>query len=381
MIGVFVWIRRNATISLKLAGYLTATGLVLIAWDLLTFGIGMRKESLSADTIGFNAPAGKGSAKLPNIYLIIADAYPGQLTLNDIYHHSNNRFYNDLKERGFYVADSGHSNYNFTEFSTASLLHMNYLKKIEGREVSLKHLGYCFETMKQSPFINYLQARGYEFNNYSIFDFPGNPSPVIPTLLPGRTKPVTEQTLSARLRKDIGYHLFTDIPFMAEWLDLEGAHLRNNQKLTSLTQSFTPDSRAKPTFTYTHLMMPHVPYYFDRNGTRLAKPIHDGKDTSAFFEYLTYTNRQLLSLVDSILDHAPTPPVILLLGDHGHRDYVRPVEQKFHFQTLVSVLLPNQNYESFYPTISHVNLLRTTVNSVFSERLPLLKDSTIFLTE
>ncbi len=381
VIAIGIVIRRAKMNQYRLNRFLVITWITLIAWDtmqMIFFKENPRPTNvLSADSMS-QADNGVNS---PDIYLIIADAYPGASTLNTIFKRPNDAFYQKLRTRGFFVADSAYSNYNFTEFSTASLLHMNYLRKIEGRQVSLKHLGYCFETMKQSPFIQFIQNKGYKFDNFSIFDFYGNPSPVIPTLLPGRTKPITEQTLTARIRKDIGYHFFTDIPLMAEWFGLEWAAFRNNNKITQLTLAGSKAEKNRPTFTYTHVMMPHVPYYYDRSGMLLKKPIQDARDTTAFFDYLEYTNNQLLTLIDSILLNAKRPTAILLIGDHGHRDYNWDVPTENHFKTLSSVLLPDRNYREFYPTISHVNLLRATANSLFDTKLPYLKDSSVFLTE
>lgn len=380
-IALGILIKRIHFNTQRFTRFLTVALITLIVWDIIQLTITKKAETPQVDSLILSTNGQKTLDSEPDIYLIIADTYPGATTLLNYFNRSNDTFYTALKARGFYVADSARSNYNFTEFSTASLLQMDYLRKIEGRQASLNHLGYCFEVMKKSPFIKFLQGREYDFNNFSQFDFYGHPSPVIPTLLPGRTKPITEQTFSARVRKDIGYHFFTDIPFMAEWFGLEWAEFRNNRTIIQSTLTSLKKETNDPTFTYTHLMMPHVPFYYDRNGIQLKKPIHDAKDTSAFLGYLEHTNNQLISLIDSILLKPKRPTAILLIGDHGHRDYLQNVSNEEHFKTLVSVLLPERNYQEFYPTMSHVNLLRATVNSLFGAQLPYLKDSTVFLKE
>ena len=168
---------------------------------------------------------------------------------------------------------------------------------------------------------------------------------------------------------------------MSDWFDLAGSNLRNNNKIYRLTTEKASNTHLSPTFTYTHLLMPHTPYYYKSNGEIRPRPEWGRRDDQALLEYVQYANQQLIKLVDSIRLKSTRPVAIVLIGDHGLRTYSKPVSQINYFNTLVSVLLPNKKYDRFYPTISHVNLLRTTVNSIFNEQLPLLKDSTIFLRE
>ncbi len=381
LVAFWLGIRRHYFTAKRNHNFLIATLIALCLFDLGTWVVAFTPKKNQNKSIGSIRKSMPPADSLPDVHLIIADEYPGALALRRSLNYSNDSFLNSLRQSGFYVADSATSNYNFTEFSTASILNMDYLKRIEGREVSMHHLGYCFETIKQSPLLSFFKALGYQFNNHSIFDFNEATSPVIPFWLPGRTKLISNQTLTARLQKDIGYHFFTDLPWMAEWFELPETNLRNNQKLMRLTLETSRTKTTNPTFTYTHLLMPHVPYYYTRSGELRPRSEWGRTDTAAFFEYLEYTNHQLLNLVDSIQTRSVRPVAILLIGDHGLRTYPQPVPQQNHFLTLVSVLLPDRNYSKFYPTISHVNLLRTTVNSLFGESLPLLKDSTIFLRE
>jgi phosphoglycerol transferase MdoB-like AlkP superfamily enzyme len=127
--------------------------------------------------------------------------------------------------------------------------------------------------------------------------------------------------------------------------------------------------------------MPHAPYYYNKSGELRPKGEWVKNDTSFYLEYLEYTNRQLLKLVDSIQKKSDKKAAILLIGDHGVRTNPIELPIPYHFQTLTSIYLPKQQYSHFYPSISHVNLLRATVNSLFGEKMKYLKDSTIYLQE
>ena len=381
LVAFGIFLKKERGSNPKTISFISLIFITLILFDLGTKFISKKSLIESKSTIEFRQDIKIPKDSLPDIHLIIADEYPGQIAFDNYFHHSNDSFLTELKCRGFFIASQAFSNYNFTEFSTASIFNMDYLKKIEGRDVSLHHLGYCDETIKNSPFVQHLYSLGYDFNNHSIFDFLEHPSPVIPMLLPGRTKPITEQTLISRVRKDLGYHFYTDLPWMSDWFDLAGSNLRNNNKIYQLTVEKASKTHLSPTFTYTHLLMPHSPYYFKATGEIRARSEWNRKDDQALLEYVQYSNQELLKLVDSIRLNSKRPVAILLIGDHGLRTYSKPVPQINYFNTLVSVLLPNKKYDQFYSNISHVNLLRTTLNSIFNEQLPRLKDSTIFLRE
>ena len=372
-------IRKGAFSQLKYLYFVCTTLILLIIVDLGIF-IANGSPSKIRNPLPENLQIGKKeTGPLSDIYLIIADEYPGNTTLKKFFNHANDSFLNQLNSRGFYIADSAISNYNFTEFSTASLFNMNYLRKIVGRNASLNHLSYCFQTIQENPFNTYLQQKGYQFKNHSIFDFYGAPSLVKPYLLPGKTKPLTEQTLTRRVIRDIGYHVFTDFEWAADYFDLDEINRKNNEYLYQETIQTTKTD--VPSFHYTHLIMPHAPYYYNRSGVLRPKAEWIKKDTAIYLEYLDYTNRQLLKLVDSIQRRSDKKAAILLIGDHGIRTNPIELPIPYHFQTLTSIYLPKQQYSHFYPSISHVNLLRATVNSLFGEKMKYLKDSTIYLQE
>lgn len=69
------------------------------------------------------------------------------------------------------------------------------------------------------------------------------------------------------------------------------------------------------------------------------------------------------------------------MGDHGFRQLTNDADRKYHFMNLDAVYFPNGNHNNFYDGMSAVNQFRVTLNTLFQQKLPLLKDSTHFLTE
>ncbi len=135
---------------------------------------------------------------------------------------------------------------------------------------------------------------------------------------------------------------------------------------------------SKPRFIYTHLFMPHYPYYFDENGDRNnLTTVGNEYDQNAYKNYLIYSNKVFLQLIDTILKKSSKPPIIILLGDHGFRQFKNQRQANFHFMNLNAIYLPNRDYKLFYNGMSNVNLFRVILNSQFQQELPLLKDSCI----
>ncbi|MER3497277.1 MAG: hypothetical protein C4308_00885 [Chitinophagaceae bacterium] len=372
--------RKNP--SAKVFLFLNILFIILVAYDLL--GIISKGKSLSNNN-RFNKNFVRcDSCDHPDIYLIIADGYAGHQELNDLFNYDNSEFENQLRQRGFHIVPNSKSNYNFTPFSIASMLNMDWLQGLEGSNTSKKDIALCYATIKKSRANDFLQSLGYQFYNFSIFDYPGQPSVIQPTFLPGKTLPITSQTLFNRLQRDLWYHLVVDLNLSSAKNAVLYRDQKNNNKIFSLTKQIAEAKNPNPKFIYTHLVMPHYPYYFKEDGKEtpqdsLTETYWQNK--TAFLSYLKYSNKIFLQLIDHIILKSAKPPVIVLMGDHGFREFKDNVEKKYHFMNLNAVYLPDRNYSNFYAGMSNINQFRVLFNSLFDQKFPVLKDSTSFLRE
>lgn len=322
----------------------------------------------------------------PDVYFIVADEYADSASLNELMHFNNADFQRALRGRGFQLVNGSCGNYNFTPFAMASLFKMDYLQGIIGSNSNRNDINICQAAINQNSVVAFFKENGYEIKNYSMFTVDDQPAQVKQKYLVMGKDLITSQTLLQRLQRDLGYHLVTTLNIQSEVDRFAFYTKRGNEKLASLLQAETRRKSNKPRFVYTHLLMPHYPYYFDRNGAqRPLSFFSSGQEGNreAYIEYLQYANKVFLHLIDDILEHSSRPPIIVFMGDHGFREYNVTVKTgpKYNFMNLNAVFLPNRNYAPFYNGISGVNQFRALFNSSFGQHLPMLKDSTAFLQE
>lgn len=383
-ISLAILIRKRKSGFTGTTRFLNSLLLVLILLDFSLLFVTMADQPKQSAVSTVEKWTGCDSCKKPDIYLVITDGYPGRKELTDILKYDNSRMEDSLRQMGFFITDSSMSNYNFTTYSMASMLNMEYLDPIIGRYRNKTDLAFCYDKIRNSRTVHQLKSMDYEIINNSIFDIKDLPSSAIPTFLPRKSEPITNQTFLSRMEKELAYHLATTlkIDFVVKFI--QNQDLKNNKSLTEKTLALFPKQTTKPRFVYTHLVMPHRPYYFDSTGAPLPLDTlteEFGKNIPAFISYLKYCNRELINLVKFIKEKSPAPPVIILMSDHGFREFTGPVENSYQFYTLNAVYFPDSNYRQFYKGMSNVNQFRVLFNTQFGQKLPLLKDSTSYLID
>ena len=316
----------------------------------------------------------------PDIYLIIADEYAGKIQLKDIFSFDNLHFERQLQQRGFYISENSKSNYNLTVYSMASLLNMDYLKNLNRDTANQQDVLNCRKLINKNNVLDFFKSNGYDIYNYSFFYLDNKPNLVSNIFFTSNISFVMSQTFLKRFNYDLGSHFASKQTL----LDIAQHNLFNDEKVDSLTRKIVLKKTARPKFVYAHLGMPHHPYYFDSLGK--AAGYEDLSDDNkfnkkAYIDYLLYTNKILLSLVDHIKDNSEQPPIILLMSDHGFRQIERSVDKKYVFMNLNSTFFPDGNYTGLYDGMSNVNQFRIVLNTQFGQKFPFLTDSTIYLRD
>jgi hypothetical protein len=88
--------------------------------------------------------------------------------------------------------------------------------------------------------------------------------------------------------------------------------------------------------------------------------------TEGYLSQVQYINSRIIPILQTIIADSRTPPIIVLMGDHGLRD-------KNRYVNLNAYYLPNGS-QGLYPSISPVNSFRVILNEYFGANYPLLPD-------
>jgi hypothetical protein len=155
-----------------------------------------------------------------------------------------------------------------------------------------------------------------------------------------------------------------------------------NRILFTLDQLGTLPSIPGPKLVFAHILAPHPPFVFTADGRFVPRrtpftlngdiefmewqPYVDG-----YIGQATYLNHRLEALLPGILRDSPTPPIIIIQGDHGIPRLLIPSEK---VSILNAYYLPGDGSHLLYPTISPVNTFRVVLDAYLGGNLALQKD-------
>ncbi|GAA4333068.1 sulfatase-like hydrolase/transferase [Flaviaesturariibacter amylovorans] len=333
-----------------------------------------QKKMVAARHIEFR-PAARDS--MPDVFLIVADEYAGADELRRL-RFDNSPFLDSLAALGFHVVPRSTSNYMFTEYSTASLLNLAYLQV--SPTTNPKDVSQCFSWIKTSQVARFFGEQGYDIRNYSIFDIGDAPARVPDVFGVRSERLLTAQTFTQRGWRDISYHLYLRGILKTH---KDGLKARNvNDTLIALLKSEIAQPQGGRRFVYTHLLLPHSPYYYDAQGRpNSLERAYTKDDTAAYLGYLHYANGVYIDLITRIRKAATRPTVILFMSDHGYRYFDGASARPYYYSTVNAVYVPDRVKAAWKPGTSNVNQFRLLLNTCFGQQLPLLPDSLVHIAE
>ncbi len=385
----------------KVTQFLNWLAVALIATSLLTGGLPLSRSGGRAKTFitawmqslqsENQAEADlQPSPDAPDIYYIIVDGYARQDILQQLFDYDNSEFLDFLTAQGFYVANDAHSNYDQTALSLSSSLNMMYLNEWVDRYLGDAQATYnnrepLYTMLIHNRLMQYLRHRGYKIvafptgYNFTEFKDADEYRAGAWTLGLFDTQLINNTALSAFLRqwpftqhRARILHVFEQLPQVAE---IDG-----------------------PTFTFAHVISPHPPFVFDKDGNpRIVHKEYLLDDGSHFMaaggtreEYIEgyrgqvqFVNRELEKVIPEILARSSRPPIIIIQGDHGSGSMLDwSSEANSNVQERMSNLnayyFPDRDYHQLYPSITPVNSFRVILDQYFGEQYPLLEDKVYF---
>ncbi len=306
------------------------------------------KECNNKVTLQTNSPK-------PDVYYFILDGYANFKVLKNFYKYENDTFYNFLMSNGFYIANNSYSNYYFTYNSLTSILNMKYL---DNNSFISMYDNFVFRAFKSLGYTIFTVNSGYTVSNkFLCTDVDLNKE-----IINDYERTILKNTI---LRLD---DLIGIIPFF-----------RINQQL-SFIKNFDYSYKS-PKFVFAHIVCPHPPYVFNRNGE--LKPTNSFSDKTwdpkeSYIEQLAFISNEMMKIITKIFNSykdSNIKPIIILQSDHGpffsHKNYEIVKYCRTHI--LNAIFLSNK--DSLYQDISSVNTFRYIFKYEFGLNIKLIKDS------
>lgn len=390
--AVIGWLARRPRHLPRVNTFLAMTGLFLVAFAgvrVVTSQLRARAQvRASALARELGAPVGvKASAPVEpirDIYLIVLDEYASASVLRERFNFDNQPFTDSLRSLGFIVPGLVRSNYAHTTLSLPSLLNFSHLSRLEteigagGTDPTLPN--YLLRNNRTAKF---LKAHGYKFVFYpsqwwvatSHSDDADSAFQAWEGFDLGR-----EATRSDMRRAFIG-----TTPLAL--LQSHDRHDADHVKRTLAALEELPSVK-QPTFAFAHILSPHYPYVFDAackpHRTRPNPNWGRGRD-EVYLGQLQCLNRLLLRTVGNILERSPTPPVILLAGDHGtsslryaqatSAESVTPAQARERFGAFGAFYLPGGAERLFPDTLTLISVIPRVLNHYFGAGVQLPPES------
>jgi hypothetical protein len=349
----------------------------------------------------------KDATSKPDIYYIVTDRYANSPTLKSQYQYDNSAFTDFLRDQQFVVRDDAYANYPFTMSSISSTLSMDYhagLGAMFGGDQYQAAFPYR-AILNDPPVAQILKREGYSYNQVSSWwDFTR-------VGINADTRPTESFRLTVFGKHFLQSDLARDIinkSVLSPWLK-KGLHVngwpvltydqddnpyQNFEKQMNALKSISASKHSQPQFTFAHILSPHDPYIFNKDG---STPSYDGgrndngaDETVKYTNQLTYLNTRLEDTIGAIRRQSPGA-VIILQADEGPypkdfrheltpNSYYNPItlptpkmQQKFGI--LAGYYLPGVAAEDVSKNITtSVNPFRFVLSHYLSYDLPMLPE-------
>lgn len=244
----------------------------------------------------------EGSENYPDVFFIILDMYPSNLVLGKYFGFNNKNFTNKLESLGFNVFYNSRANYSRTLLSLTSTLNMEYLHKDTDtvyKELTLENLYHKLENGKVQSFF---KKKGYNF-----YWFEGG-------YLPGKQKynnneifiPVTGTLYSRQETADndfLIYFINNSIlsPF-SERIKILSVDIYRKRIDNILVKLPVVAKNKDAKFVFAHIMAPHPPFIFGKNGEKIYYDESSMNRKSSFINQLKYINNRIINVLEKVLN-------------------------------------------------------------------------------
>jgi hypothetical protein len=387
---------RKKTVNSKVTLLLNTLLLIYIGLEAFKWMTYTHKEAERSLPAAYITPAslrpGAIKTKLPDIIYVVLDCYPSPSFQEEMLGKKDHYLDSSLKKMGFFSIPEPRSNYNGTAFTLSSVFQLEYHSWLHNNIKSNSfHYNKAMWLVKNAALFNILSQFKYQMHNFSIFDFADKPAVKKVTFLSMPTQHIIfYNTLIATIQREILWN------FNPQLNKNEEKKISRNKELLSFTKDYNQQvadsllyfpgksNDSVPSFVYAHLLMPHFPYFFDSTGKAYPDEEIYGnmmiKDKIKFRNYISYTDKKIAAIIQSLIQKNGANSIIIIQSDHGVYDFDKSREQDA-FRNYSAFYFPDGDYSQLYAGMSNVNTFRIVLNKYFDQQLPLLKDSSVYIRQ
>ncbi len=328
----------------------------------------------STPTAGTSAP----SEAYPDIYYIVLDEFSGFEPMRKYWQYNGvDEFKRFLEQKGFFVAEESHGSSIVTLYELATRL--NYQDYPCCNDFRM-----YFAAIADSQVMRDLKARGYTTVTFDQSET------VFPADLP--------------VQADYSYSSAPDSVPPSTLLDDFGILVINNTMLRAFSNIYEPIFVApgvqahrdmlfftldkmkdlsevpSPKFVYVHLLFPHMPFIFDKNGVVITTTYNTNWNDylGNYIFSMNYTERMIENILST--GNSEQPPIIILQSDHGARNQIyygneetllKNFPEEFKTSILFALYMPGYDSSSLPQDINPINTFPIIFNYLFDANIPL----------
>lgn len=366
-IGYFIAISKKPElfrnvfkISCVVVAFLLVVNIVpIIPVELQKSQMGIHQGSTSSGTASGTADS---TAGYPDIYYIVLDEYASFETLETVWGYDNSEFKNFLEDRGFFVAEKSRTHSLDTLHIMASILNMEYINPDAD---TLER----FSLINDNKVMRLLSTKGYTTVAIDGIKVPyGNKGSINSDYYFDPRELTTDNYIHSTYEEFwilafentmIKPFQFVFEPNIRDTMDWH--RISRYNEFNQITRLHDIPS---PKFVYAHMMLPHTPFVFDKDGNAIdAKDEANYKDKNIYLGQLVFATKKTEETIETILKQYPesSPPIIIIQSDHGLRYLHAGVEEYMpeneSYKVLNTFLLPDYDYQSLDDDIPPIEVL------------------------
>jgi len=329
---------------------------------------------------------------MPDIYVIVLDAHLRTDVLKETFDLDNQAFVDTLTDMGFYIAPCSMSNYAYTPLSMSSFFNMEYIPDLGNDFVSPNtDKTPLFELIKNNAVRKILEDLGYE--SYSLVSYQpiawNDADHYYP--LDAASLPVADKKyLMSNFERMLFESTLVKVVFDQSVINTEESiipsgypfadHVRQQWYIFDKLQEIAPIRG--PKLVFAHINIPHPPYVFYPDGSLIQDPPElpwvvplPWDEYLQFYSWGTqFVDNAIVPVLETIISESDSPPIILVLGDHG-------ADSANRLAVLSAFYVPEKVKEKIPGDITLVNYFRVIFNEVFGANYEILENNSYLCTQ